>query len=137
GGQTIERETPIDIMPLYVKAGSIIPMGPFKQYSTEKFEDPLELRIYTGADAEFILCEDENDNYNYERGIYTTIPFYWDEKSQILTIGKRMGSFPGMLKKRELRILWVKKGNGTGVEIDSDIDEVIRYAGEKVIIKKA
>jgi len=136
GGQTIERETPIDIMPLYVKAGSIVPMGPFKQYSTEKSEDPIELRIYTGADAEFVLYEDENDNYNYEKGIYATIPFSWDEKSQTLTIGMRKGDFPGMLQKREFRIVWVKEGHGTGVEIAAKCNEKVRYVGERVILKK-
>ncbi len=137
GGQTIEKETPIDIMPLYVKAGSIIPLGPFKQYSTEKPEDPIELRIFTGADAEFILYEDENDNYNYEKGSYATIPIVWNEKSQTLTIGKRKGEFQGMLQEREFRIVWVKDGHGVGVEIAPEIDEVIQYAGEKVIVTKS
>jgi len=136
GGQKIEREAPIDIMPLYVKAGSIVSMGTYKQYSTEKPEDPIELRIYTGADAHFVLYEDENDNYNYEKGIYATIPINWDEKSQTLTIGKREGEFPGMLQEREFRILWVKEGHGTGVEITAEIDKVIRYAGEKVVVKR-
>jgi len=136
GGQTVEKATPIDIMPLYVKAGSIIPMGPFKQYATEKPEDPIELRIYTGADAEFVLYEDENDNYNYEKGIYATIPFHWDEKSKTLTIGKRKGKFPGMLKQREFRIIWVGKNHGTGVEIEPESDRTVRYAGEKVVVKR-
>lgn len=136
GGQSVVRETPIDIMPLYVKAGSIIPIGPLKQYSTEKPEDPIELRIFTGADAEFVLYEDENDNYNYEKGVYSTISFYWDEKSQTLTIGKREGEFPEMLQEREFRIVWVKEGHGTGVEIATKFDERIRYAGERVIVKR-
>lgn len=123
-------------MPLYVKAGSIIPLGPFKQYTTEKPEDPIELRIYPGADARFILYEDENDNYHYEKGIYATILFQWDEKSQTLTIAKQKGEFPGMLKEREFLIVWVKQGHGTGVEVTSEIDEVIKYRGEKVIVKK-
>jgi len=123
-------------MPLYVKAGSIIPMGPFKQYATEKSEDPIELRIYTGANADFILYEDEYDTYNYEKGVYSTIAFNWDEKSQTLTIGKRVGEFPGMLKEREFRIVWVKEGHGTDVEIAPEIDKVIQYVGERVIVKK-
>jgi alpha-D-xyloside xylohydrolase len=136
GGQTIKRETPINILPLYVKAGSLVPLGPFKQYSTEKPEDPIELRIYTGANAEFVLYEDENDNYNYEKGVYSTTSFHWNEKAQTLTIGKREGEFPGMLKERKFRILWVREGHGIGVEIASDVDEVIRYAGEKLIVKR-
>lgn len=135
GGKTIQIETPIDIMPLYLKVGSIVPLGPFKQYSTEKPEDPIELRIYPGADAEFVLYEDENDNYSYEKGIYATISFHWNEKAQILTIGKRKGKFPGMLKAREFRIVWVREGHGTGVEVASEVDNVVRYMGEKVIVK--
>lgn len=136
GGQTVEKETPIDIMPLYVKAGSIIPMGPLKQYSTEQPENPIELRIYPGADAKFVLYEDENDNDNYEQGIYATISLQWDEKAQLLTIGKRQGEFPGMLKEREFHIVWVKQGHGVGVEIASEIDEVIKYIGNPVTLKK-
>ena len=85
-------------MPIYVRAGSIIPMGPFVQYSTEKPADPIELRIYRGANGKFTIYEDENDNYNYEKGKYATIPITWDEKKQTVTIGKRTGSFAGMLQ---------------------------------------
>ena len=81
GGQTISKETPLNIVPLYVKAGSILPMGPEVQYATEKKWDDLELRIYPGADGEFVLYEDENDNYNYERGQYSEIRFNWNEKN--------------------------------------------------------
>lgn len=136
GGQAVERETPIDIMPLYIKAGSIIPMGPFKQYATEKAEDPIELRVYSGADAEFILYEDENDNYNYERGVYATIKFIWDEKFQQLSIGRLKGDFPGMLKEREFQIVWVRPGNGVGIGYSSEIDQVIKYIGETVTVKR-
>ena len=136
GGQTIERETPIDIMSLYIKAGAIVPMGPFKQYSTEKPEDPIELRVYTGADAEFVLYEDENDNYNYEKGIYSTISFHWNEMAQTLTIGKREGEFPGMLRERKFQIVWVKKGHGIGVEVASKIDQIVNYMGEAVVVKR-
>ena len=75
GGQTIQREVPIDIMPVYIRAGSIIPWGPAVQYATEKSWDDLEIRVYPGANATFILYEDENDNYNYEKGVYSTITF--------------------------------------------------------------
>jgi len=136
GGQTIQVPAPIDEMPLLVKAGSIIPMGPYLQYATEKQADPIELRIYTGADANFVLYEDENDNYNYEKGAYTTIPINWDEKEQTLTIGKRKGKFPGMLKKRTFNVVWVGKNHGIGLQIEQNPDKVIKYKGEKIIIKK-
>jgi alpha-D-xyloside xylohydrolase len=136
GGQTIQVPAPIDEIPLLVKAGSIIPMGPYLQYATEKQADPIELRIYTGADASFVLYEDENDNYNYEKGVYATIPINWDEKTQTLTIGKRTGNFPGMLKKRTFKIVWVSKNHGTGLKIVQNPDKVVKYKGEKISIDK-
>jgi Alpha-glucosidases, family 31 of glycosyl hydrolases len=100
GGQSVDKAAPIDILPLYIKAGSIIPFGPKVQYATEKKWNNLEMRIYPGADGEFVLYEDENDNYNYEKGAYSTITFHWDEKNRILIISDRNGHFPGMLEKR-------------------------------------
>lgn len=137
GGLTITKETPIDIMPLFIKAGSILPMGPLKQYATEKPEDPIELRIYTGADAEFLLYEDENDNYNYEQGVYAIIPFHWNEKEGTLTIGKRQGFFSDMLPERTFKIAWVGPDHGVGVETCENPDEEILYSGgDDVVISK-
>ena len=136
GGETIKVPAPIDEIPLLIKAGSIIPMGPYLQYSDEKAADPIELRVYTGDDAKFILYEDENDNYNYEKRIYATIPINWNEKEQTLTIGVRQGEFPGMLRERTFNIVWVSEGHGVGVEPEMEIDKVIKYSGNKIIIKK-
>jgi hypothetical protein len=97
-----------------VRAGSIVPLGPVMQFATEKPADPIELRVYRGADGTFTLYEDEGDNYNYERGICAIIPISWNEKSGTLTFGKRKGSFPGMLKARTFRVVWVKPGHGVG-----------------------
>lgn len=107
GGQTIMREVPIDIMPVYVRAGSIVPYGPRVQYAEEKRWDDLEVRIYPGADATFTLYEDENDNYNYEKGAFTTIDFEWNDASRTLTIGARKGKFKGMLKARKFNVVVV------------------------------
>ena len=93
GGQEIEKETTIDVIPLYVKAGSIIPMGPKVQYATEKPWDNLELRVYAGANGSFVLYEDEFDNYNYEQGAYTEIPVVWNDASRQLIIGARKGAY--------------------------------------------
>ena len=134
GGQIIKRKTPIDIMPLFVKAGSIIPMGPEIQYATEKPADPIELRIYTGADAEFVLYEDENDNYNYEKGIYSTILFKWNEADRKLIIEKRSGEFPGILKERTFNIVIVDKNKGIDVEPSLKFDKTVNYNGEKIEI---
>jgi len=134
GGNTIKADAPIEIMPLLVKAGSIIPMGPFLQYSTEKPADPIELRIYPGADGKFVLYEDENDNYNYEKGIYSTIEFNWNDTKKILTISDRLGKFPGMLEKRTFNIVLVKENYGIGVGIFQQPDKSVQYNGNKLEI---
>ena len=123
GGRTIERETPIDIIPLFVKAGSILPIGPKVQYATEKTWDNLELKIYTGANGRFVLYEDEFDNYNYEKGAYTEITITWNNALRILTIGTRKGFYKGMLQSRTFTVR-LQDGtsktvnyNGTQVEV--------------------
>ncbi|UQB68902.1 TIM-barrel domain-containing protein [Epilithonimonas zeae] len=105
GGQEIEKSVNLQSIPLYVKAGSIIPFGPDVQYATEKKWDNLTLKIYPGTDADFILYEDEFDNYNYEKGDYTEIPFHWNEKSKTLTIDSRKGNFKGMIDKRNFNVM--------------------------------
>jgi alpha-D-xyloside xylohydrolase len=135
GGQTITADAPIDKIPLFVRAGSIIPMGPFLQYSDEKPAEPVELRIYPGADGSFTLYEDENDNYNYEKGKYATITFYWNDAKRQLTIGNRKGEFPGMLVSRHFNVVIVKEGHGTGVDITTEPDRIITCNGNKHIIK--
>jgi alpha-D-xyloside xylohydrolase len=134
GGVTVSKETPLDIIPLYVKAGSIIPFGPSVQYATEKRWDDLQIRIYPGADGEYTLYEDENDNYNYEKGAYSTITFTWNEAKKKLTIGDRKGLFPGMLSERKFNIVRVSKSNGTGMESVQKYDNVIQYTGKKVVV---
>lgn len=135
GGQTLTFDAPIDKIPLLVKAGAILPMGPFVQYATEKQPDPLEIRIYSGADGEFALYEDENDNYNYEKGVFSTIAFRWNNTKRQLIIGMRKGSFPGMLANRNFEITLVGKSLGTGVEINKTPDKVIRYNGEEQVVQ--
>src|SRR5581483_3312354 len=133
GGQTIDGAAPIEAMPLFVKAGSILPYGPAIQYATEK-SDPIELRIYRGADGNFTLYEDENDNYNYEKGAYTTIPFHWNEKAQTLTIGNRIGQFAGMPKTHRFRIVWVKENHGNTVASVDQADSEVIYVGKQIAV---
>jgi alpha-D-xyloside xylohydrolase len=135
GGQEITRETSIDMIPFYIKAGSILPIGPDVQYAEEKPWDNLEIRIYEGADAEFVLYEDENDNYNYEKGIYSTIKFSWDDSKKELTIQAREGEFPGMLKNRKFNIIKVAKDSGLGDKVVSGYDKTIDYSGKKNVVK--
>ncbi len=136
GGQRVSVDAPIGRIPLFVRAGSIVPMGPFLQYSDEKPADPIDLRIYPGADGEFELYEDENDTYNYEKGIYSTIKFEWNDAEQKLTIDKREGEFPGMLLERTFRITWVAPNHGIGEGINEQPDLVVTYTGEKIDIIK-
>ncbi len=135
GGQTVNKETPIDIIPLFVKTGSILPVGPDVQYATEKKWDNLEIRVYEGANGSFILYEDENDNYNYEKGAYSTITFTWNDIKKTLTINDRKGSFPGMLAERKFNIIKVTSGNGTGMDAVQKYNTVVDYKGKKVIVK--
>lgn len=134
GGQTVKKEVPIDIIPLYVRAGSVIPFGPKVQYSTEKKWDNLEIRIYRGVDGEFLLYEDENDNYNYEKGAYSTIRFVWNDKEQTLTIDDREGDFPGMLKNRRFNIVLVDSKNATGDNFSSNKGRKVSYDGKRKVI---
>ena len=134
GGQTLNRCVSKEILPVYVKAGSILPFGPKVQYSAEKNWDNLEIRIYPGADGTFTLYEDENDNYNYEKGAYSTIRFHWDDKARRLTIEEREGSFPGMLKSRKFKVVLVGQNSGTG-DRPMKGGKTISYAGKKKSIK--
>jgi alpha-D-xyloside xylohydrolase len=135
GGNTLTMDAPIDIIPILIKGGSIIPTGPFLQYSTEKPADPIELRIYPGADGEFTLYEDENDNYNYEKGVYATIDFSWDDKNRKLTIGERRGEFPGMLQERTFNLVLVRENQGTGINTCETPDRVVQYSGDKIEVE--
>lgn len=135
GGQRINKESPLDIIPLYVKAGSVMPLGPKVQYASEKKWDNLEMRVYEGANGEFTLYEDENDNYNYEKGAYSTITFTWNDTKKTLTISDRKGAFPGMLTSRKFNIVRVTKNKGTGVSEAEKSDKEVTYLGEKVVVR--
>ena len=105
GGQTLSRQVPLDVIPAYVRAGTILPLGPVLQYADQAPEDPLEVRVYPGADAKFSLYEDGGDDYDYLAGKSSEIPFSWDDKRRRLTVGARTGSFPGMRATRHLQVV--------------------------------
>jgi alpha-D-xyloside xylohydrolase len=136
GGRSIQAEAPLDTIPIFVRAGSILPLGPIDQYSTQTSCDPIELRIYMGADGSFTLYEDENDNYNYEHGAYATIPIHWNDKERVLIIGDRKGRFPGMLEKRTFRIVWVRPNHGVGNEFTETADMLAEYHGERIELRE-
>ena len=135
GGQQVAKETPIDKIPIYVKGGSILPMGPEVQYAEEKSWDALEIRVYPGADGVFSLYEDECDNYNYEKGLYSTITFHWNDVRKTLTVGERKGNYPGMLKKRKFRIVLVSNQQGAGDELAKHADKTVSYSGKEIQVK--
>jgi alpha-D-xyloside xylohydrolase len=118
-----------------VRAGSIVPLGPAMEWSTEKPADPLEVRIYPGADGDFTLYEDENDGYAYTKGAHATIALHWDDAGKTLTLGAREGSFPGMLAKRTLRVVKVGRGHGVGIGESETADKTAEYAGEKKVVR--
>ena len=124
GGQTVTLQTSLDRVPMFVRAGSILPLGPEMQYVGEKAWDHLEIRIYPGADGSFTLYEDEGDNYNYEKGVYATIPFSWNDKTSSLTVGSRQGSYPGMLASRQFTFI-----------LPDGTSKNVSYNGESLTIK--
>jgi alpha-D-xyloside xylohydrolase len=132
GGRTIDSPAPLDRMPLYVRAGSIVPLGPDMEWSTQKAADPLELRVYPGADADFTLYEDEGDSYRYETGAYATIPIHWNDHAKTLTIGKRSGSYPGMPASRTFHVVFVSGGHGVGPATAMTPDKIAKYTGSAV-----
>ena len=125
GGQDVTLQTTLDRVPMFVRAGSILPLGPEMQYVGEKAWDNLEVRVYPGADGSFTLYEDEGDSYNYEKGIYSTIAFRWNNAKKTLIIGARQGNYPGMLTSRTFTVVWP---DGTTKQIN--------YQGQEIIINK-
>jgi len=135
GPRAIDAPAPIDRIPLYVRAGSILPIGPEVEFAAEKSADPLEIRVYPGAKGSFTLYEDENDNYNYEKGAFSTIPFLWDDATHVLTIGERAGSFPGMLASRTFHIIFAGTNHGIGADFTEHPDKTVTYAGKQILVR--
>lgn len=130
GGKSIKKTVNLKTIPLYVKAGGIIPIGPDVQYATEKKWDNLEIRVYPGANGSFTLYEDEFDNYNYEKGAYSTISFNWNDKTRTLTIGDRQGEYPGMLANRKFNICLMTPNAASGMS-----PKTVEYDGKSVSVK--
>ena len=133
GGSAATVDAPLSQISLFVRAGSIVPMGPKIQYAMESI-DPLEIRVYKGQDATFTLYEDEGDTYNYETGKYSQIAFAWSESAQQLTIGARTGGYTGMPTSRTFNIVWVAANHGSGVDVTGTADQVVQYDGSAVVV---
>ncbi len=124
GGQIVNADAPIAYSPLYVKTGSIIPLAEDMQYTSEKPWDTITLNIYPGANAEFVLYEDEGDNFNYLEGKFSRIPMHWNDRKQTLTIDARKGSFDGMLTQRTFKVV-----------MPDGVSKDIKYNGQKITVK--
>lgn len=136
GGKHILADAPYERMPVFVKAGAIIPFGPDLQYTSEKAADEITLYVYTGANGSFNLYEDEGTNYNYEKGAYSIIPVSYNDATKTLAIGNRKGSFNGMLQQRTFHIIWISKEKPAGIDVSSSFDKTVRYAGNAITIKR-
>ncbi len=134
GGQEVEAEAPLDRIPLFVRAGSIVPLGPEIEYADQKPAGPIELRIFPGADGRFELYEDEGDTYNYEKGARALIPLRWSEADKTLTIGDREGQYPGMPQEFPLNIVWVSPGHGVGETVEGKPDRIVHYQGKAISV---
>ncbi|MGB9147004.1 MAG: TIM-barrel domain-containing protein [Acidobacteriaceae bacterium] len=134
GGQRIEAPAPLDRIPLYVKAGSILPLGPVVEYAAQSPDAPIDLRIYRGADGDFNLYNDEGDTYDYEKGEHAIIPIHWDDATATLTLGARMGSYPGMPQRRTFRVILVGQDHGAGAEVSAAADREVKYDGQSVSV---
>ncbi|MGA2583533.1 MAG: TIM-barrel domain-containing protein [Tepidisphaeraceae bacterium] len=135
GGESEVASAPYDIMPVSVRAGSIVPFGPDLQYAAEKPEDPITLFVYTGTDGAFDLYEDEGINYNYEHGDFAIIPLRWNEAAKTLTIGERQGSFPRMLNQRTFNIVFITDKKPVGFTFDPPTDKSVTYSGSVVDVQ--
>ena len=133
GGQDLTVPAPYGRMPLYVRAGSIVPVGPDMEWSDEKAADPVRIFVYAGADGQFTLYEDENVNYNYEKGAYAMIPMQYDDAARTLRIGAREGSFPGMLAERSFIVVPVDAAHPAACATDAPGIE-LRYTGEELVV---
>jgi len=135
GGRRIEADAPLERIPLYVRAGSILPLGPEIEYAEEKPAGPVELRIYPGADGDFELYQDAGDSYDYEDGAYCIVPIHWSESTRTLTIGNREGGYPSMPRSIQFNIVWVSGERGSGAAPVANPDKVVEYTGKTISLQ--
>jgi alpha-D-xyloside xylohydrolase len=130
----MQATAPLDRIPLNVRAGSILPLGPAIEYAGQA-SDPIELRIYPGANGEFKLYEDEGDSYRYEQGAHSIIPIRWDDAARTLTFDAREGSYAGMAAGHTFNVVIVSGAHGVGGEVTATPDKTVEYAGAKKAVK--
>jgi len=134
GGQQLDAAAPLNRMPLYVREGAIVPVGPDVQYSSEKPGGDITLFVYTGANGSFELYEDDGVSYGYEKGEFSRIPMRYDAAGGTLVIGARSGSYPGMPEERTFHVRWIKDGAKPS-DLDARPDATVSYKGAEVAVK--
>ena len=132
GGRFVDAAAPLREMPIFVKSGTILPLGPAVLYAGRTPGDPIELRIYRGADADFTLYEDDGETYGYEKGAYATIPIHWDDSQGTVSIGARRGTFPGLEARLVFRVVLVRPGYGKGEEAAGEETPKLEYDGHAI-----
>jgi alpha-D-xyloside xylohydrolase len=135
GGRTIKADAPYERMPLFVRAGSIVPIGPEIQHTAQAPGGPVTLNVYTGADGQFSLYEDDGTSMQYANGQFARIPMRYDERTGTLTVGAREGSYPGMAVNRTINIRWMTPGRARALELDGKADAAINYTGVQQSVK--
>jgi alpha-D-xyloside xylohydrolase len=129
GGQSVQADAPFDSIPVYLRAGSIVPIGPELQYVAEKPADPITIYVYAGADGAFTLYEDQGLTYDYQQGAFSEIPIEWNDATRTLSIGARQGSFTGMLSSRTFEVIVVSSSNAVGFSFSPTADKTVAYTG--------
>ncbi len=135
GGQYVNVDVDLEKIPLFVKAGSILPLGPEKQYASEETDQPWEIRIYPGASSTFTIYEDEGDNYNYENGKYSMYNLTWNDAERTLEISDRKGSFNGMKDERKFNIIIVEPHKGVGFKSSDSPWKTVTYSGRLLKVR--
>ena len=136
GGMEAKVEAPLDRIPVFVRAGAIVPTGPAIQHTGEKPDGPITLLVYVGADGSFDLYEDQGLSYGYERGEFARIPIRWDQKKGVLTIGARAGSYPGMAAQRTINVRWISGPNPKAGDFDAPAQKTVQYSGQAIEVRR-
>jgi alpha-D-xyloside xylohydrolase len=137
GGAHVSAPAPLARIPVYVRAGSIIPIGPEIQYTDEKPGAPITLYVYTGRNGAFTLYEDAGTDYGYEKGAFATIPISYDESRGELTIGPRAGEFPGMVSRRTFNVRWISAGTRDAANFAARPDQNVEYSGAALVVRRS
>jgi alpha-D-xyloside xylohydrolase len=136
GGQSVEADAPLSRMPLFVRAGSIVPIGPAVQYTSENLDGPITLHVYTGADGAFDLYEDDGVSNGYQRRQFSRIPIRYDEEAGVLRIGARTGAYPGMPATRTFNVRWISGPQQGADNFETAPDQTVAYDGRAIEVRR-